>query len=54
MTDISKCGKESCKWKDSCYRYTAPSGHWQSWISPPEPKPDGSCRLYMPITQVTK
>ena len=32
MTDISKCGGEKCPVKGDCYRYTAPSEEWQSFM----------------------
>ena len=31
MVDISKCGGNDCPVKLECWRYTAPSGHWQAW-----------------------
>lgn len=31
MTDISKCNGFECPIRDKCYRYTGPSGIWQSY-----------------------
>jgi hypothetical protein len=48
MADISKCSGEGCAKKLLCYRYTAPSGFWQSWA---EFEPDavtGKCDDYWP------
>jgi hypothetical protein len=39
MTDITKCGGsrdgEDCPLKDKCWRYNAPAGVWQSYMTPP-------------------
>lgn len=35
--DISKCNGIGCDKRERCYRFTAPSSHWQSWIQP-DPK----------------
>jgi hypothetical protein len=45
MVDIAKCANESCKLKDTCWRYTAPPGYWQSYggFSPDK---DGNCDAY--------
>lgn len=36
MTDITKCQgikhRSICSQKDSCWRYTAPEGSWQSYF----------------------
>jgi hypothetical protein len=33
MADITKCLGNTCKIKETCYRYTAPaSTHWQSYM----------------------
>jgi len=34
MPAIIKCKGVNCDKRDRCYRYTAPSCHWQSWIQP--------------------
>lgn len=31
MADIAKCNDIHCPSKDKCYRFTAPSGMWQSY-----------------------
>ena len=33
MADISKCIGKDCPIKEKCYRFTAPTGIWQSWHS---------------------
>lgn len=33
MADISKCNDVFCPSKDRCYRYTVPSGMWQSYTN---------------------
>lgn len=33
MTDITKCANKNCKIKESCYRFTAPDGYWQSYAN---------------------
>lgn len=33
MADISKCNDVLCPSKDRCYRYTVPSGLWQSYTN---------------------
>jgi len=32
MTDITKCYGDRCDKKEKCRRYTAPAGHWQSYV----------------------
>ena len=31
MADITKCVNKKCKIKDTCYRFTAPDGYYQSY-----------------------
>lgn len=33
MADITKCANKKCKIKESCYRYTANDGYWQSYAN---------------------
>lgn len=33
MVDIAKCKNEDCPLKKKCYRYTAKSGFWQSYMA---------------------
>ena len=33
MADISKCNDVHCPSKEKCYRYTVPSGMWQSYTN---------------------
>lgn len=64
MADISKCNSEICPWRETCWRYTAPSnGPWQSWINTPGyymekySSYDESiwvCELYWPIDKEGK
>lgn len=45
MPDISMCANgHSCELRNSCYRYTAKSSLYQSYISPPTPGKD--CKYY--------
>jgi hypothetical protein len=32
MADITKCNNDNCKIKEDCYRYTALSGKYQSYL----------------------
>lgn len=41
MTDISKC-TNGCKKQEACYRWTAPSSHWQAYMSY-NPDKNGEC-----------
>jgi hypothetical protein len=45
MSDITKCSGEGCPAKDTCYRFTAPSGMLQSFFVTP-PIEDGECEMY--------
>jgi hypothetical protein len=45
MADISKCTGEGCSLKETCYRFTAPSGMLQSFFINP-PIKDGECDYY--------
>lgn len=49
MIYINKCNGENCPIKLKCYRYTAKSGFWQSWINNPGKLKDNvfSCELYL-------
>jgi hypothetical protein len=42
MTDITKCTGEGCELKETCYRFTAPTGMLQSYFMNP-PIKDGKC-----------
>lgn len=33
MADITKCQNKNCKIKDTCYRYTATDGYYQSYAN---------------------
>ena len=45
MTDITKCTGANCDLKLTCYRYTAPSGTWQSFFVG-VPIKNGKCEYY--------
>lgn len=54
MTDITKCtgekGKEICKQREKCYRYTAPDNqHWQSYFVevPATMNTTSNCEMFM-------
>jgi hypothetical protein len=42
MTDITKCTGEGCALKESCYRFTASEGMYQSYFMN-SPIKDGKC-----------
>jgi hypothetical protein len=52
MTDITKCdgrivtpdSATYCPHRESCWRFLAPEGHWQSWMSPPADM--ANCQAY--------
>ena len=50
MSDITMCGKESCKARKSCYRYTAPVSeyHQSYFMDDPEENEHGSCEHFVP------
>lgn len=50
MTDISKCMGNGCPLREKCYRFTAPSDDWQSYLvgSPYDAKTE-SCVMFWPI-----
>jgi hypothetical protein len=45
MTDITKCTGEGCALKETCYRYTAPMGRYQSMFVE-VPIEDNNCNYY--------
>jgi len=45
MTDITKCTGEGCALKQTCYRYTAPMGTYQSMFVE-VPNRNGKCDYY--------
>lgn len=45
MADISKCTGEGCPIKEKCYRYTAPTSIWQSYL---DIKYEENCDYYWP------
>ena len=48
MADISMCANGfSCELRNTCYRYTAESSVYQSYMSPPDPGKD--CEYYWPV-----
>jgi hypothetical protein len=54
MPDISMCIGGTCSIKNTCYRFTAKPGHWQTYFSDPPMEPDGNCRYYMVVYPVQK
>ena len=46
MPDISLCSGEGCPMKDTCYRFVAKPGEWQSYFTAP-PIKDGACDKYV-------
>jgi hypothetical protein len=45
MTDITKCTGEGCPLKETCHRFTAPKGTWQSYFLN-SPIKNGQCQYY--------
>jgi hypothetical protein len=45
MTDITKCTGEGCELKETCYRYTAAMGTYQSMFVE-VPIEDNNCNYY--------
>jgi hypothetical protein len=45
MTDITKCSNKDCPLKNTCFRFLAKDGYWQSY-SDFKPKEDGTCEHY--------
>ena len=48
MTDISKCTGEGCSLKETCYRFTAKTGMYQSFFFG-VPIKNGQCEYYWDI-----
>ena len=46
MSDITKCMGTDCPHKETCYRYTAPSGFRQSWFCECPLNSDSKCDMY--------
>jgi hypothetical protein len=53
MTDLTMCAGHGCPLRETCWRYRAPAGAWQSWAAWPR-LPDGSCEAYTPIREETR
>lgn len=49
MTDISKCNGENCPIKETCWRYLAPDGHWQSYMNYEYNKEKNKCDGYWKV-----
>ena len=45
MTDITKCTGEGCELKETCYRFTASEGMYQSYFMN-SPIKDGKCEYH--------
>jgi hypothetical protein len=45
MSDITKCNGTGCPHKESCYRFTAPAGDYQSYFVDP-PLDGDNCDMY--------
>lgn len=49
MNDIAKCEGKGCDLRETCWRYVAESGEWQTWNNfHADPKP---CKAYWPIKE---
>ena len=45
MSDITMCPGTNCPYKETCYRFTAWIGEYQSWFIE-APIKDGKCDMY--------
>jgi len=50
MPDITMCTGEGCPKKETCYRFTAIPGRYQSFFVAP-PYKDGDCPRYSPVKE---
>lgn len=48
MSDITKCSGFLCPLRETCYRYLAPTGTWQSYFLG-VPYENGECNEYWEI-----
>lgn len=48
MADITMCRDKSCPKRKTCYRFTAPPGHLQSWFMS-SPREGDKCSYYMNV-----
>lgn len=46
MADITVCTGKNCPLRESCHRYTAPHGLYQSFIEAPYDVHSGTCDLF--------
>lgn len=46
MTDICKCSGENCDKRETCFRYLAKDGYYQSYFSMPNSK---DCKSYWKV-----
>lgn len=49
MPDISKCKNESCKLKETCYRYVCNPNDYQSYGVFEIDEETGKCKFYYPV-----
>lgn len=45
------CTGNGCSKKDTCYRFTATPGHWQSYFCVPPIDKDGNCDMYWEVQE---
>jgi hypothetical protein len=45
MADITMCANQQCPSRETCYRFTAPPGYWQS-MRDFKPDESGKCEDY--------
>lgn len=48
MPDLSMCSNLKCPGQETCYRFRATPGYWQSYSSY-EPDESGKCRSYISV-----
>lgn len=51
MPDISMCSGDNCEKKETCYRFTAKPGEWQSYLRIDDP---ANCEMYLESKKKTK
>lgn len=55
MADITMCSGNMCAKKESCYRFTASTSHYQSYFAaPPISMLTGECKEYVEVNNGNK
>lgn len=51
MPDIAMCLGHNCPFKQTCVRYRAVPGKWQTYVATPYDLKAGSCEYYVEVTE---